>query len=240
MKHKIKGDLFRWNSSVWDFDYLMKSIKKDEEIDLAINSVGGDAFVGIDICNTLKEHKGYVTITITGIAASAASVICMGADKIRAHKNTMMMVHNAQTFAMGDANKLRKAAENVEKVSQAVLNSYTNRVASDTMKKLLDDETYLTAEEALEYGLIDEIIDGDVEEVESEMFKNMAGEFNNKLNKEPETNPVHEEKLAQMFEDLKQELRNEFKNQYNNQQKEPDQEPVKNSNLGKLFLNLKN
>ncbi|MGN7397556.1 ATP-dependent Clp protease proteolytic subunit [Peribacillus frigoritolerans] len=83
----------------------------------------------------------------------------------------MLMVHNAQTFVAGDAKKLRKAADDVEKVSQAVLKSYTNRVDADTMKKLLDDETYLTAEEALKYGLIDEIIDAEPEEVESEIFE---------------------------------------------------------------------
>ncbi|MGN7397557.1 ATP-dependent Clp protease proteolytic subunit [Peribacillus frigoritolerans] len=86
MKHKIKGDIINWNSSIWDFIYQMKSIKEDEDIDLSVNSYGGDAFLGIDICNTLKDHKGLVTVTITGMAASAASVICMGADKIRAHQ----------------------------------------------------------------------------------------------------------------------------------------------------------
>jgi ATP-dependent Clp protease protease subunit len=171
MKHKIKGDIINWNSSIWDFIYQMKSIKEDEDIDLSVNSYGGDAFLGINICNTLKDHKGLVTVTITGMAASAASVICIGADKIRAHANTMLMVHNAQTFVAGDAKKLRKAADDVEKVSQAVLKSYTNRVDADTMKKLLDDETYLTAEEALKYGLIDEIIDAEPEEVESEIFE---------------------------------------------------------------------
>lgn len=71
MKHKIKGDIINWNSSIWDFNYQMKSIKEDEDIDLSVNSYGGDAFLGIDICNTLKDHKGLVTVTITGMAASA-------------------------------------------------------------------------------------------------------------------------------------------------------------------------
>jgi ATP-dependent Clp protease, protease subunit len=238
MKHKIKGDIFNWNSSIWDFNYRMKTIKEDEDIDLAINSMGGDAFLGIDIGNTLKEHKGYVTVTITGMAASAASVIIMGADKVKAHANTMIMVHNAQTFAVGDAKKLRKAADNVEKVSQAVLKSYTNRVDEDTMKKLLDEETYLTAEEALEYGLIDEIIDAEPEVVESEIFENKAQEFNNKLEKpKQETAPtsIDENALKQMFAEFKNEIKNEL-----NPQKEPDQEPVEpKQNLGSLFLNLK-
>jgi ATP-dependent protease ClpP protease subunit len=235
VKHKIKGDIISWNSSVWDFNYMMKSIKDDEDIDLSINSYGGDAFIGIDICNTLKGHKGNVTVTITGIAASAASVICMGADKIRAHANTMLMVHNAQTIAAGDAKKLRKAADNVEKVSQAVLKSYTNRVDEAKMKKLLDEETYLTAEEALTLGLIDEIIDADPEEVESELFQNKAQEFNNKLEKPKQiaaSSGIDENTLKQLFAEFKNEIKNELK------PKEPTREPAPKQNLGTLFLNL--
>ncbi|MBL3644027.1 ATP-dependent Clp protease proteolytic subunit [Bacillus sp. RHFB] len=241
MKHKIKGDIINWNSSIWDFNYYMKSIKEDEDIDLSVNSYGGDAFLGIDICNTLKDHQGFVTVTITGMAASAASVICMGADKIKAHANTMLMVHNAQTYAMGDAIKLRKAADNVEKVSQAVLKSYTNRVDEGTMKKLLDDETYLTAEEALKYGLIDEIIDAEPEEVESEIFENKAKEFNNKISADvapkqsisASTSGIDENTLKQMFAEFKNEITNELK------PKEIVPDPVApKQNLSSLFLNL--
>jgi ATP-dependent Clp protease, protease subunit len=238
VKHKIKGDIINWNSSIWDFNYRMKSIKEDEDIDLSINSYGGDAFLGIDICNSLKDHKGVVTVTITGMAASAASVICMGADKIKAHANTMMMVHNAQTFAAGDAKKLRKKADDVEKVSQAVLKSYTNRVDEDTMKKLLDKETYLTAEEALEYGLIDEIIDAEPEEVESKIFENKAKEFNNKIS--ASSQPQHQQpNIPQNFEEMFAELKNEIKELKNQQPKEPEQEPAPKQNLSSLFLNLK-
>ncbi|MGE6380003.1 head maturation protease, ClpP-related, partial [Peribacillus muralis] len=189
--------------------------------------------------NTLKDHKGLVTVTITGMAASAASVICMGADKIKAHANTMLMVHNAQTYAMGDAKKLRKAADNVEKVSQAVLKSYTNRVDEDTMKKLLDDETYLTAEEALKYGLIDEIIDAEPEEVESEIFENKAKAFNNKITaavepKQPiPASGIDENKLKQMFTEFKNEIKNELKPKEN----VPDPVAPK-QNLSSLFLHL--
>ncbi|MFH0070533.1 head maturation protease, ClpP-related [Peribacillus sp. NPDC056705] len=240
MKHKIKGDIIGWNSSIWDFNYLMKSIKEDEDIDLSVNSYGGDAFLGIDICNTLKDHKGFVTVTITGIAASACSIICMGADKLRAHSNAMLMVHNAQTFVAGDAKKLRKAADDVEKVSQAVLQSYTNRVDESTMKKLLDNETYLTAEEALKYGLIDEIIDAEPEEVESEIFENKAKAFNNKISaavtpKQPiSASSIDENTLKQMFAEFRNELKNEF-----TPKKEPDQDPVEpKQNLSTLFLHL--
>ncbi|MCE4052019.1 head maturation protease, ClpP-related [Bacillus sp. Au-Bac7] len=181
MKHKIKGDIISWNSSIYDFNYKMKSIKEDEDIELEINSYGGDVFMGIDIMNTLRGHKGKVTATITGIAASAASVIVMGADVIRAYSNTQLMLHNAWTYAMGNAKELRKVADDLESINESVLASYTHRIEANTAKKLLDNETYLSATKALESGLIDEIVDSVPEEVESTIFENKAKEFNNKI-----------------------------------------------------------
>ena len=181
MKHKIKGDIISWNSSIWDFNYKMKSIKEDEDIELEINSYGGDVFLGIDLMNTLRGHAGKVTITITGIAASAASIIAMGADTIRMYSNTQLMVHNAWTYAAGNAKELRKIADDLESIGESVLASYTHRVDEKTVAKLLDEETYLSATKAKELGFVDEIIDAKAEEVESEIFSNKAEQFNNSI-----------------------------------------------------------
>lgn len=181
MKHKIKGDIISWNSSIWDFNHKMKSIKEDEDITLEINSYGGDVFLGIDIMNTLRSHQGKVTVIITGIAASAASIIAMGADEIQMFSNTQLMIHNAWTFAAGNAKELRKVADDLESIGESVLASYTHRVDADTVKELLDEETYMSASKAKEYGFIDEIVDDKAEEVESEIFQDRAREFNSKL-----------------------------------------------------------
>lgn len=236
MKHKIKGDIIGWNSSIYDFNYKMRSIKEDEDIELQINSYGGDVFLGIDICNSLRAHKGNVTVTITGIAASAASIICMGADKIKAYSNTQLMVHNAWTVVAGNAKELRKAADDLESIGESVLASYTHRIDSDEAKELLDKETYLSASKALEKGLIDEIIDSEPEEVESEVFQNKAQEFNNNLSSS-KSKLVATVKLDSEVEKVITELRNEIdqlKSQPN--QKEPDRDRVKNTNSNKLFL----
>lgn len=197
MKHKIKGDIISWNSSIWDFNYKMKSIKEDEDIELEINSYGGDVFAGIDIMNTLRGHKGNVTITITGIAASAASIICMGADTLKAYSNTQLMLHNAWTYAQGNAKRLRKIADDLDSIGESVLASYTHRIAENKAKKLLDEETYLSAKKALEMGLIDEIVDAEPEEVESAIFENKAKEFNNSIKQQD--NPSHDiEKIVEL------------------------------------------
>jgi ATP-dependent Clp protease, protease subunit len=240
VKHKIKGDIISWNSSIWDFNQKMKTIKEDEDIELEINSYGGDVFMGIDIMNTLRGHKGKVTAIITGIAASAAGVIVMGADTIKAYGNSQLMLHNAWTIVAGNAKELRKAAEDLESIGESVLASYTHRLDADTVKKLLDEETYLSAKKALEYGLVDEIVDAQPEEVESEVFQNKAKEFNNRieaLQKQPFAASAQPStpSIEEMFAELKNEIE-QLKNQPI--QKEPEQEPVKNSNLSKLFLNL--
>lgn len=181
MKHKITGDISSWNGTIYDFKNKMRNIKKDEDIELEINSYGGDVFAGIDIMNTLRAHGGNVTLTITGIAASAASIIAMGADKIRMFSNTQLMVHNAWTIVAGNAKELRKKADDLDSIGESVLASYTHRVDAKTVEKLLDEETYLSADKAKELGFVDEIVDGNAETVESEIFQDKAETFNNSI-----------------------------------------------------------
>ncbi|TYS67050.1 Clp protease ClpP [Sutcliffiella horikoshii] len=241
MKHKIKGDIISWNSSIWDFNNKMKTIKEDDDIDLEINSYGGDVFLGIDLMNTLRGHKGKVTVTITGIAASAASVIVMGADVIRAYSNTQLMLHNAWTYAVGNAKELRKVADDLDSIGESVLACYTHRIDEDEAKKLLDDETYLSAKKALEKGLIDEIVDSKPEEVESSIFENKAKEFNNQISKPALSQPavasasIDAETLKQMFTEFKNEIKNDFK-----PKEEPAPKPAEpKQNMSSLFLHLK-
>ncbi|MGD6871224.1 head maturation protease, ClpP-related [Sutcliffiella horikoshii] len=236
MKHKIKGDIISWNSTIWDFNYKMKSIKEDEDIELEINSYGGDVFLGIDICNTLRAHKGHVTVIITGIAASAASIMCMGADTIKAYSNTQMMLHNAWTFVSGNAEKLRKVANDLDSIGESVLASYTHRLDAKEAKSLLDKESYLSASKALEKGLVDEIIEvKSAEKVESKVFENKASEFNNRIDALNTSNlPAN---LNTELELTIVELRNEVEQLKNQLKKEPEQELVpKTQNLSALFL----
>ena len=139
MKHKITGDLTSWNWSVYEFNHKMSEIAADEEITLEMNSYGGDVFIGIDLCNTLRSHPGHVTAIVTGIAASAASIAIMGANTIKAYSNTQIMIHNAWTIVAGNANELRKSADDLDSIGKSVLASYTDRIDADQAKKLLDD-----------------------------------------------------------------------------------------------------
>ena len=129
------------------------------EIEVHINSYGGDMFEGIAIKNFFSQRKETVTVIIDGLAASAASIIAMGADKILMPKDTQLMIHNPWTFAYGNAKELRQVADDLEKAQVSVEETYLKRFKGDReeLKALLDEETFLTADEALTLGLADSI-----------------------------------------------------------------------------------
>jgi ATP-dependent Clp protease, protease subunit len=182
MKHKITGDFTSWNWSIYEFYEKMKNIAEDEEIILEMNSYGGDVFLSIDMCNALRSHPGHVTAIITGIAASAASIAIMGANTIKAYSNTQVMIHNAWTIVAGNAVELRKAADDLDSIGESVLASYTHRIDASQAKKLLEEETFLSAAKAKEIGLIDEVIQSEAaEEVESEIFQDKIKVFNDSI-----------------------------------------------------------
>lgn len=238
MKHKIKGDISSWNSTIYDFNYKMKNIKDGEDIELEINSYGGDTFAGIDVMNSLRGHNGKVAVTITGIAASAASIICMGADTVKMFSNTQLMIHNAWTIKAGNAKELRKAADDLDSIGESVLASYTHRVDPQIVEKLLDEETYLSATKAKELGFIDEIIDGQPEAVDSELFQDKAQEFNNSI--AHPNNPGHQIMNIQFdgaqLQSIVDKVKTGILNELNiNQSNEPNPAPIAAKKRGFIF-----
>jgi ATP-dependent Clp endopeptidase proteolytic subunit ClpP/HK97 family phage major capsid protein len=137
----------------------LKNLGELDEINLRINSPGGDVFEGITIYNLLAQNAARVTVDIDGLAASIASVIAMAGDEIRIADNAMMMVHPAWGFAMGNAADMRKTADMLEKVDASITSTYVKRTKRDEkeIRKLMEDETWMTSKEALAYGFVDKI-----------------------------------------------------------------------------------
>src|SRR5690606_35769460 len=147
-----------------------------------INSPGGDVFAGVSIMNMLKDREGEVTGIVDGLAASIASVIAMAGDKVIMNTGSMMMIHNAWSMAVGDSNELRKLADQLDKIGDSIIDVYATRtgLSKDELKAMLDAETWMGAEEAVELGFADEAIAGKTKL--SNMVKNaltMATEVNN-------------------------------------------------------------
>ena len=161
----------------WD-DISDKAFKQDienlgdvENIILHINSPGGSVFSAVAIANTLKNHKAKITANIDGLAASAATIITSACDTVKMPKNALFMVHNPITFAYGNNQDMQKTLEMLNKVKNSIIETYLNKAKTDkeTLSELMDNETWMSAEEAKEYGFIDEILD---ENVEKEVIEN--------------------------------------------------------------------
>ena len=159
----ILGDLVESKTSA---EYIRKAIEKAETIngiELYINSIGGYVDEGVSIYNLLKRQSMPVTAYIDGMACSIASVVAMAADKIVMPSNTTMMIHHAVGGCYGNAKEHREFATQLDKISEASTNSYLvhagDKLTRETLEPLLDAETFLTAEEAFNIGLCDEILD---------------------------------------------------------------------------------
>lgn len=132
-----------------------------ETIHLRINSPGGSVIDGNAIFNALKRHSARVVVHIDGLAASMASVIAMAGEEIRMADNALMMIHNPWTITMGDADDLRKDADLLDKMRDAIVTAYSrSQYEPEELIAMMDEETWLTAQEALDGGFIDMIEDG--------------------------------------------------------------------------------
>ena len=151
----------------WFDDDISPAIFKDElnagngDISVWINSPGGDCVAAAQIYNMLKDYKGKVTIMIDGLAASAASVIAMAGDTVLMSPVSMMMIHNPATMAFGDHAEMKKTIDMLDEVKESIINAYEfkSKLPRDKISKLMDQETWMNANKAIELGLADGLIE---------------------------------------------------------------------------------
>ena len=150
-----------WDLTAASFIAEVKALGDVSHINLDINSPGGDVFEALTIFNFLKRHSAKVTVTVGGVAASAASLIAMAGDTIIMPNNTMMMIHNPWTWAAGNADELREQADILDKIGSSLFKTYQSRTGMDeaALKAMLATDTWLTADECLAYGFCDQVID---------------------------------------------------------------------------------
>lgn len=133
---------------------------EDGPITLSINSPGGDTIAASQIYTMLMEYPSDVTVKITGIAASAASVIAMAGTKVTMSPTSMMMVHNPFTVAMGDSAEMRRASQLLDEVKESIINAYELKtgMSRTRLSHMMNDETWMNAVKAKELGFCDEIL----------------------------------------------------------------------------------
>lgn len=145
----------------------LAGVSEGQTVELYINSMGGDVKEALGIVNALKRCPAKVVAYVDGFAASAASVITQGADEIYMPRNTCMMLHNARWITEGNPKELRKSADDLEVINQTIINSYAARaggkLSAQVLQQILDEETWLTAEQCIQYGLADGYTDYDAD-----------------------------------------------------------------------------
>ena len=152
-------------------------------ITVRINSPGGSAWDGAAIYNALVRHPAKVNVEIDGIAASAASFIAMAGDKIRMAENATLMIHQASALVIGPANDMEKMATVLRKLDGQIASVYAKRTnrRPETWLKAMEEESWYTAEEAVEERLADEITPN--KKRPTQMFN---GEVLNRISKRPD------------------------------------------------------
>ncbi len=164
------GDIVdSWLGSFDDTDQYPQAIKefldeaKDKDINIYVNSGGGSVFAGMAIYNMLKRHKGHKVVHVDGLAGSIASVIALAGDKIVIPKNAYFMIHKPWCTCAGNANDFREMANTLDKVEQGILNVYKDNLSSeilyDEVIEMVNNETWLTGEEASKYFANVEIVE---------------------------------------------------------------------------------
>ena len=173
----------------------------DRPINIRINSLGGDVFNGMAIHNVLKKRTYNTTVYIEGIAASIATIIALGADEVIMAENSLFMIHNAWGGVMGDAKEMRKSAATLEKISNELTEIYVKKtgLSYEAISEMMDNETWLSADEAYELGFVDSISDAMkiATKYDVSKFKNITNEeiqnkFNNNIKNKKMTNELKE------------------------------------------------
>lgn len=137
------------------------------QINIYINSNGGSVYEGTAIYNQLKRHPAHKTVYIDGFACSIASVIAMAGDEIVMPRNALMMIHNMMMGVWGNSKEIRKAADDLDVINaagrQAYLMKAGEKLSEEKLSEMMDAETWLTAEQCIEYGLADRYAENDAD-----------------------------------------------------------------------------
>lgn len=163
-----------WIDDYWGFGITAKSFVDElaklpdsvKTIRLHVNSPGGDVFGAITIANALRDQRAskgrVIDVAIEGLAASAATIITSAGDTVRIGDNALMMVHNPWWMAVGDSAAMRKAADELDKVRATIIATYRWRseLSEDELGALMDAETWMSADDAIEHGFADEKVEG--------------------------------------------------------------------------------
>ena len=147
---------------------FVKALKDVGNVTVHINSPGGDVMAGAEIYSALREHslngRGRVTVIVTALAASAASVVAMAGDEILISPVAYMMIHNPWSIAYGDAKEMRKTARTLDEITEGLITAYQQRTGKsrDQLKRMRENETWMSAQTCVDEGFADGVYGGEI------------------------------------------------------------------------------
>ncbi|MEB8801644.1 Clp protease ClpP [Bacillus cereus] len=256
VKVDVKGPIIS-NEEAWIYDWFemdaaspgkISKVLDDangDDLVVSINSPGGYVHEGSEIYTALKNYPGHVEVQIVGLAASAASVIAMAADKVRISPTAQIMIHNASMWNGGNHRDMSKAAEMLKTTDRAIVNAYIIKSgkSEEELLNMMAEETWMGPQQALENNFVDEIMfmENPVKMTASTVTAAMLpqkvidGFRNGTMNK---GKGITKEELNVALSGLKNEILNDLQKNKEEQPKEPNPKPVKNSGIKGLFLKL--
>lgn len=195
----IYGEItnYRWDESdttATSFQKDLKALGDVSQINLHVNSPGGSVFEGIAIGNMLKSHKAKVTAHVDALAASIASVIVASCDEVIMPENSMLMIHNPWSGIIGNAADMRKQADDLDKIAESSVLTYLSKggdkLTEERIKEIMDEETWLSAKDAFDLGLADEVtgtnqIAASVSQEVFNAYQNVPKELTQSVDKKP-------------------------------------------------------
>lgn len=164
----------------------------DGDIELHLNSYGGSVFASVAIANQLRSSGKHIDLYVDGIAASGGSIIAMAGDSVKMYPGSMMMIHKAWGVVAGNSDDMRKQAETLDKVDLSVIANYAGRYkgTAEELFNMVTDETWITAEEAVEMGFADEIIHGKEPEALDDAEKEPEAPMNSSVEQKESVNKL--------------------------------------------------
>ena len=176
-------------SESWLDDDVTPKMFRDElesgtgDIEVWLDSPGGDVLAATQIYNMLKSYNGKVTVKIDSLAASAASVIAMAGDEVLMSPLSLMLIHNPLTVAAGNAEDMQKAIDMLDEVKESIINVYEIKSGLSRAKisHLMDCETWLSAKKAVEHGFADSVMFSDNDADTDDSYEFSQREVSNRL-----------------------------------------------------------
>ena len=153
------------SESIWGDEVTPQTFRQELESDggditVYINSPGGNVFAAAEIYTMLREYKGKVTVKIASVAASAASVVAMAGNPLLMSPTAMLFLHDPSTMAMGNAKDMQRAIDTLNAVKESIIAAYREKsgLSHNRISILMSNESWLTAQECIDYGFADGIL----------------------------------------------------------------------------------